>query len=147
METKKVISALAALAQETRLSIFRLLVETGPAGLAVGSVAEKLDLANATLSFHLKELTNAGLTVATQNGRSINYSADFTTMLLVVDYLTENCCSGAADVPCTPLKLSAAGCAPAKVQKKASATISKSVLKSIPKSMPKSISKSIRRKP
>ena len=67
METKRIISALGALAQETRLAIFRLLVETGPPGLPVGGIAASLGLANATLSFHLKELTNAGLTNATPN--------------------------------------------------------------------------------
>ena len=93
METKDIIGALSALAQETRLAIFRLLVETGPAGLPVGSIAEKLELANATLSFHLKELTSAGLTVATPNGRSITYTASFATMNGLIEYLTENCCA------------------------------------------------------
>jgi ArsR family transcriptional regulator, arsenate/arsenite/antimonite-responsive transcriptional repressor len=101
METKVIINALGALAQETRLAIFRLLVETGPQGLAVGTIAETLGLANATLSFHLKELTSAGLTTATPNGRSIIYAANFATMSGLVEYLTENCCAGA-------------GCAPAK---------------------------------
>jgi ArsR family transcriptional regulator, arsenate/arsenite/antimonite-responsive transcriptional repressor len=101
METKIIISALSALAQETRLAIFRLLVEAGPQGLAVGAIAETLALANATLSFHLKELTSAGLTTASPNGRSIIYSANFATMNGLVEYLTENCCAGA-------------GCAPAK---------------------------------
>ena len=99
METKNTIQALAALAQETRLAIFRLLVVAGPEGMAVGKIAEQLDLANATLSFHLKELTNAGLTRATPNGRSIIYAADFTTMNSVVLYLTENCCAGAGCAP------------------------------------------------
>ena len=89
------IAALAALAQESRLAIFRLLVETGPEGLPVGQIAEKLGLANATLSFHLKELSNAGLLVAAPNGRSIIYSANFSTMNEVIDYLGENCCAGA----------------------------------------------------
>jgi ArsR family transcriptional regulator, arsenate/arsenite/antimonite-responsive transcriptional repressor len=105
MKTKNIIAALAALAQETRLSIFRLLVETGPEGLPVGQIAETLDLANATLSFHLKELTNAGLTVASPNGRSIIYSANFKTMTDVLSYLTENCCAGATcatTVACKP---------------------------------------------
>jgi ArsR family transcriptional regulator, arsenate/arsenite/antimonite-responsive transcriptional repressor len=105
METKQIITALAALAQETRLSIFRLLVETGPEGLPVGQIAETLALANATLSFHLKELTNAGLTVASPNGRSIIYSANFKTMTDVLSYLTENCCAGAtcaSTVACKP---------------------------------------------
>ena len=99
MEIKKTIQALAALAQETRLAIFRLLVVAGPEGMAVGKIAERLGLANATLSFHLKELTNAGLTKATPNGRSIIYAADFTTMNSLIAYLTENCCAGAACVP------------------------------------------------
>jgi ArsR family transcriptional regulator, arsenate/arsenite/antimonite-responsive transcriptional repressor len=95
METKNMINALAALAQEWRLAIFRLLVETGPEGLPVGQIAEKLGLANATLSFHLKELSNAGLLVAAPNGRSIIYSANFNTMNEVIGYLSENCCAGA----------------------------------------------------
>ena len=102
METKNTITALAALAQETRLAIFRLLVETGTQGLPVGTVAEKLGLANATLSFHLKELTNAGLTIATPNGRSIIYSANFETMNGVIGYLTDNCCAGSACSPSMP---------------------------------------------
>lgn len=92
---KNTIQALAALAQETRLSIYRLLVVAGPDGLAVGKIAEQLGLANATLSFHLKELTNAALTTATPNGRSIIYAANFTTMNSLITYLTENCCAGA----------------------------------------------------
>ena len=115
METKQIIVALGALAQETRLAIFRLLVETGPEGLPVGAIAEKLSLANATLSFHLKELTNAGLTVATPNGRSIIYAANFDTMNGVVGYLSENCCAGSA------CSLSIAACTPVSVQKKSPA--------------------------
>ena len=99
METKEIVGALSALAQETRLAIFRLLVETGPQGLAVGTIAETLALANATLSFHLKELTSAGLTNAAPNGRSIIYSANFATMNGLVEYLTENCCAGAGCAP------------------------------------------------
>lgn len=99
MEIQNVITALGALAQETRLSIFRLLVETGPGGLPVGAIAEKLGLANATLSFHLKELTGAGLTVATPNGRSIIYAANFATMNGLIEYLSENCCAGRS---CSP---------------------------------------------
>ena len=121
METKQIIAALGALAQETRLANFRLLVETGPEGLPVGAIAEKLGLANATLSFHLKELTGAGLTIATPNGRSIIYSANFSTMNGLVEYLTENCCVGAG---CAPGKTSIAACTPVSVQKK-SPSISK----------------------
>jgi DNA-binding transcriptional ArsR family regulator len=111
MEILYILAALSALAQETRLSIFRLLVETGPQGLPVGAIAEKLGLANATLSFHLKELTNAQLTIATPNGRSIIYSANFTTMNGLVQYLTENCCAGSA---CAP---SVTACVPVNAQK------------------------------
>ena len=121
METKKIIGALGALAQETRLAIFRLLVETGPPGLPVGTIAESLSLANATLSFHLKELTNAGLTIATPNGRSIIYSANFSTVNGLVEYLTENCCAGAA---CMSGTSSMVDCTPKRVQKP-SPTISK----------------------
>ena len=122
METKRVINALGALAQETRLAIFRLLVETGPRGLPVGAIAESLSLANATLSFHLKELTNAGLTVATPNGRSIIYAANFSTMNGLVDYLTENCCAGGA---CAPSTDACTGGKPAVRVQKPSPTISK----------------------
>jgi ArsR family transcriptional regulator, arsenate/arsenite/antimonite-responsive transcriptional repressor len=129
MEIKPIINALSALAQESRLAIFRLLVETGPQGLPVGAIAEKLDLANTTLSFHLKELTHAGLTNATPNGRSIIYSANFSTMNNLIEYLTENCCAGASCAPCLPAK-SIAACAPARklankpssAQKKSSTT-------------------------
>ncbi len=107
METNTTIQALSALAQESRLAIFRLLVVAGPDGMAVGKIAEQLNLANATLSFHLKELTNAGLTKATQNGRSISYAANFATMLDLIAYLTENCCAGAG---CAPASKSKAAC-------------------------------------
>ena len=104
METTTTIQALSALAQESRLAIFRLLVVAGPAGMPVGKIAGELNLANATLSFHLKELTNAGLTTATQNGRSISYAANFATMLDLIEYLTENCCAGAGCAPVSKSK-------------------------------------------
>ena len=122
METKSTIAALAALAQETRLAIFRLLVEAGPQGLAVGTIAERLDVANATLSFHLKELTNAALTVATPNGRSIIYSANFATMNGLIGYLTENCCAGSS---CSPLMAACEVGKPAVSVQKQSLSISK----------------------
>ena len=103
VEKKSVLAALAALSQESRLDIFRLLVEQGPEGLAAGAIAELLGLANATLSFHLKELSHANLVTARQSGRFIYYTADFRTMKGVVTYLTENCCEGqACDVGCRP---------------------------------------------
>jgi ArsR family transcriptional regulator, arsenate/arsenite/antimonite-responsive transcriptional repressor len=103
MEKKSALAALAGLAQESRLDVFRVLVEQGPEGMAAGEIAEKLKLANATLSFHLKGLTYAGLVVPRQDGRFIYYSANFTTMNGLVAYLTENCCRGAAcDIACAP---------------------------------------------
>jgi ArsR family transcriptional regulator len=94
METKQAIQALSALAQESRLSIFRLLVQAGPDGLAAGSIGEKLDLPAATLSFHLAGLTRAGLAQSRQDGRFVIYSANFDCMNTLVGYLTENCCGG-----------------------------------------------------
>ena len=103
METTAVLSALNGLAQDTRLAIFRLLVERGPEGLAAGDIAEALGLANATLSFHLKELAHAGLVSARQAGRFIYYTANFATMNGLIAYLTENCCRGAScDIACAP---------------------------------------------
>ena len=108
METKDTVVALAALAQETRLGIFRLLVEAGPTGLAAGEVGAELEIAPATLSFHLKELSRAGLVAARQDGRFIFYSANFETMGGLVAFLTENCCSRDG-ISCAP----AASCRPA----------------------------------
>ena len=104
METTQAIQALSALAQSTRLAIFRLLVQAGPQGLAAGAIGEKLDLAPATLSFHLAGLTRAGLARGRQDGRFIIYSADFQHMTGLVAYLTENCCVMSACAPdaCQP---------------------------------------------
>jgi len=99
METEQVIDALAALAQRSRLSIFRLLVEAGPAGLAAGAIGEKLELPPATLSFHLAHLARAGLVHSRQEGRFVIYSASFENMNTLVGYLTENCCGGAVCAP------------------------------------------------
>jgi len=97
------VSTLAALAQQTRLAIFRLLVQQGPEGLAVGEIAERLQLAGATLSFHLKELAHAKLVIARQAGRFIYYSANYRAMNGLIDYLTRNCCQGATcDIACAP---------------------------------------------
>ena len=99
METDHVIDALAALAQRSRLAVFRLLVEAGPNGLAAGAIAEKLDLPPATLSFHLSHLARAGLVRHQQEGRFVIYTANFDGMNALVGYLTENCCGGAACAP------------------------------------------------
>lgn len=94
---------LAALAQDSRLAIFRLLVQKGPAGLCVGDIQTKLGVAPATLSFHLKELTHAGMVKPRQEGRFIYYSPDFKAMNALVAYLTENCCGGkSCDPECAP---------------------------------------------
>jgi DNA-binding transcriptional ArsR family regulator len=94
MESKQAVQALGALAQDTRLGIYRLLVQAGPAGMAAGQIGERLDLAPATLSFHLAGLTRAGLAQSRQEGRFVIYSADFQAMNALVGYLSENCCGG-----------------------------------------------------
>jgi ArsR family transcriptional regulator, arsenate/arsenite/antimonite-responsive transcriptional repressor len=99
METKQAVQALSALAQESRLAIFRLLVQAGREGLAAGAIGEKLDLPPATLSFHLAGLTRAGLAQSRQDGRFVIYSANFESMNGLLGFLTENCCGGAACVP------------------------------------------------
>jgi len=93
MESRTAIQALAALAQESRLAVFRLLVQAGPTGVAAGEIGAALRLAPATLSFHLKELNRAGLVLARQEGRYIYYSASFEQMGALVGFLTENCCA------------------------------------------------------
>ena len=103
MEKSAALLALTALARESRLDVFRLLVEWGPGGLPAGEIAQKLGLANATLSFHLKEMTYARLVTARQAGRFIYYSANFRTMNALIEYLTENCCQASScDVACIP---------------------------------------------
>ncbi len=93
MNTADVVASLAALAQESRLAIYRLLVEAGPTGLSVGEIGASVRIAPATLSFHLKELTHAGLIQARQDGRFIYYSANYESMNRLLGYLTENCCA------------------------------------------------------
>ena len=99
VESEDIVDALAALAQETRLKVFRLLVEAGPEGLAAGTIGERLGLAPATLSFHLAHLTRTGLVRGRQDGRFIIYSADFQSMNELVGFLTENCCGGRSCAP------------------------------------------------
>ena len=103
METREVLTALSAIAQESRLAVFRLLVQIGPGGMAATRIAEQLDIAPSSLSFHLKELSHAGLITSRSEGRFVIYSADVAVMNGLIGYLTENCCGG---VPCGP-----AGCA------------------------------------
>jgi len=100
MESKHAVAALSALAQETRLGIYRLLVEAGPTGLAVGEIGACVKAAPATLSFHLKELVNAGLLSSRQAGRYIFYSTNYPHMNALIAFLTDNCC--ARDGGCRP---------------------------------------------
>jgi DNA-binding transcriptional ArsR family regulator len=112
MDNKNAVVALGALAQESRLATFRLLVQAGPEGLAASRIAEALGLPSSSLSFHLKELTNANLIVPRQDGRFVIYAAQFGTMNALLGFLTENCCGGN---PCSPAgaprcEAGAAGC-------------------------------------
>jgi ArsR family transcriptional regulator len=94
METKDAVAALAALAQETRLSVFRLLVQAGPDGMAPGLIGKQLEVPPATLSFHLKELSRSGLVSSRQDGRFVYYTVDFEHMAALMTFLTNNCCQG-----------------------------------------------------
>ena len=101
MKSTEVVRALGALAQESRLAVFRLLVKRGPDGYSPGELAEKLEISGPTLSFHLKELQQARLIVSRRDGRFLYYSANFAQMNQLVDFLTENCCS-LSDATCGP---------------------------------------------
>lgn len=101
MELASASKALAALAQPSRLRVFRELVQAGPSGMAAGEIAAELEIAPATLSFHLKEMAHAGLVVSRQSGRFIYYSANFDQMNALVGFLTENCCQQDG-VTCAP---------------------------------------------
>ena len=92
MEKQEALAALGALAQETRLDIYRLLVQAGPDGMPAGHIGEQLGLPSATLAFHLKELKIAGLARCTRNGRSLIYAAQYPAMNALLSFLTENCC-------------------------------------------------------
>jgi ArsR family transcriptional regulator len=94
MEIRSAVTALAALAQETRLSIFRLLIEAGPKGISAGRIGERLEVPAATLSFHLKELARAGLVSSRQERQFIYYAVDFERMAELMTFLTQNCCQG-----------------------------------------------------
>jgi len=109
MEKASALAALAALAQENRLDVFRLLVEAGPDGMSAGAVAEALSLAPNTLTFHFDRLRHAGLVTVQRNGRSMVYSAHFETMNALLGFLTENCCGGVLE-KCEPVS----ACKPAR---------------------------------
>lgn len=112
METEAAVNALAALAQETRLSVFRLLVASGPGGMSVGSIGEKLEVPPATLSFHLKELSHAGLVTSRQESRFIYYMADFGKMAALMAFLTRNCCKGMPQECLAMMETALGGCCP-----------------------------------
>jgi ArsR family transcriptional regulator, arsenate/arsenite/antimonite-responsive transcriptional repressor len=97
------VSALAALAQENRLEVFRLLVQAGAAGLPAGQIADKLDIAAPTLSFHLAQLRHAGLVHQRREGRSLIYATNYDGMNTLMSFLTENCCAGDAAACGTPV--------------------------------------------
>jgi len=112
MEKNNVVAALAALAQDNRLDVFRLLVQAGPEGMAAGAVATALDLAPNTLTFHFDRLRQAGLVTVRREGRSMIYAARFDTMNELLGFLTENCCGGAPE-KCAP----APACKPARAKR------------------------------
>ncbi|MBS0501003.1 MAG: helix-turn-helix transcriptional regulator [Proteobacteria bacterium] len=107
MQDTQVVRSLAALAQEARLRAFRALVVAGPEGLTPGALAEQLGIAANTLSFHLKELTNAELITQERQGRNLVYRASFDAMNALLGYLTDNCCQGAA---CSPASATSCHC-------------------------------------
>ena len=111
MKKADAIAALAALAQDNRLDVFRLLVQAGPEGMPAGAVASELDLAPNTLTFHFDRLRTAGLITVRREGRSMIYAAQFERMNALLGFLTENCCGGAT---CSP----AAECKPARKRTK-----------------------------
>lgn len=103
MKTQNIIAALAALAQDSRLAIFRALVQAGPAGLSAGKIGEATSIAPSSVSFHMKELTHADMVTSRHEGRFVIYMANFATMNALVAFLTENCCGGNPCAPtCTP---------------------------------------------
>lgn len=102
METKSVVTVLSALAQESRLSIYRCLVQAGLEGLSAGKISELTHIPPSSLSFHLKELSHAGLVTSKNESRFVIYSANFSAMNDLLAYLTDNCCGG---TPCLPINI------------------------------------------
>ena len=112
MKLTEVVIALAALAQETRLAVFRLLVQAGPQGVAAGRISAKLKVPGATLSFHLKELARAGLVSLRQEKQFIYYAVDFERMAALMTYLTQNCCQGMPEACLTVVETALGHCCP-----------------------------------
>jgi DNA-binding transcriptional ArsR family regulator len=107
METKQALTALSALAHETRLAVFRLLVRQGPDGMAAGEIAQMLQVPAPTLSFHLKELEAAGLVQARRRHRYILYAADFAGARALLEFLMRDCCQGHPEICCGPAEIAA----------------------------------------
>ena len=116
MDSAAAVGALGALAQDYRLALFRLLVQAGDEGMAAGAIAEALGVPNSSLSFHLAQLTRAGLIKQERQSRSLIYTADYAAMNALLGYLTENCCAGAA---CAPEAACGSVVAPSKERKSA----------------------------
>ncbi|MQR02588.1 ArsR/SmtB family transcription factor [Glaciimonas soli] len=100
MKTNSIVAALAALAQDSRLAIFRALVQAGPAGLPAGKISQAIGISPSSLSFHMKELTHADMVTSRNEGRFVIYSANFATMNSLLAFLTDKCCGGN---PCTAI--------------------------------------------
>ena len=111
MEKSHAVAALAALAQDNRLDVFRLLVQAGPEGMPAGKVADALDLAPNTLTFHFDRLRSAGLVTVRREGRSMIYAAQYDAMTALLEFPTDNCCQGAAEKCAPPV------CKPAKAKR------------------------------
>jgi ArsR family transcriptional regulator len=118
MEIKAAVTSLGALAQETRLSIFRLLVEAGPDGVSAGRIGETLEVPAATLSFHLKELARAGLVSPRQERQFIYYAVDFERMAELMAFLTQNCCRGMPEKCLTVVETALGRCCSPKLRTK-----------------------------
>jgi ArsR family transcriptional regulator len=117
MDRSQALRGFAALSQETRLAIVRLLVRAGPDGLAAGAVAEAVDASPSNVSFHLKDLEHAGMITARRESRSIIYAANYGTLRDLVAFLMKDCCGGRPEI-CAP---AAAACAPAKARRRVTA--------------------------
>ncbi len=131
MNTASAVTSLGALAHDSRLALFRLLVEAGPEGLSAGVLAERLGLTPSGLSFHLKDLAHADLIAPRSDGRYVIYSANFSAMNALVAYLTENCCRGGC-------------CTPAATGRSANKVSAKSGSKLVPRPVARSQARSIR---
>lgn len=117
MRSPEAVAALAALAHEHRLAVYRMLVEAGPQGLPAGEIAARLKLAPSSLTFHLQSLQRAGLISQERMSRQLIYAADFGAMNELVDYLTENCCAGSASADCSSKCVPASVARPAATRK------------------------------